>query len=141
MRRNPMQDLIQNYVDVLNKLRDDFRNELAAQAQELSKAIGNYSRSSEAALSLFMEQVSARGVELDAAAAARLDQFRGLPVNSSLPDVSDEPLPQAPTNADQAKIAATAERAIAESLHVESDGDGKPKFGRPMVLVKSDPAA
>jgi hypothetical protein len=74
-------------------------------------------------------------------AAARLNQFRGLPVNSSLPDVSDEPLPQAPTNADQAKIAATAERAIAESLHVESDVDGKPKFGRPMVLVKSDPAA
>jgi hypothetical protein len=136
-----MQDLIQNYVDVLNKLRDDFRNELAAQAQELSKAIGNYSRRSEAALSLFMEQVSARGVELDAAAAARLDQFRGLPVNSSLPDVSDEPLPQAPTNADQVKIAAAVERAVAESLHVEGDGDGKSKFGRPMVLVKSDPAA
>ena len=136
-----MQDLIQNYVDVLNKLRDDFRNELTAQAQELSKAIGNYSRRSEAALSLFMEQVSARGVELDAAAAARLDQFRGLPVNSSLLDVSDEPLPQAPTNADQVKIAAAAEQAVAESLHVESDGDSKPKLGRPMVLVKSDPAA
>ena len=28
-----------------------------------------------------------------------------------------------------------------ESLHVEGDGDGKSKFGRPMVLVKSDPAA
>jgi hypothetical protein len=136
-----MQDLFQNYVDVLNKLRDDFHKELTAQAQELSKAIGNYSRRSEEALSLFMEQVSARGVELEAAAAARLDQFRGLPVNSSLPDVSDEPLPQAPTNADQAKVAAAAERAVAESLHAESDGDRKPQFGRPMMLVKSDPAA
>lgn len=136
-----MQDLFQNYVDVLNKLRDDFHSELTAQAQELAKAIGNYSRRSEAALSLFMEQVSARGVELEAAAAARLDQFRGLPAKSRLPDVSDGPLSQAPTNADQVKIAAAAERAVAESLHVESDGDGKPKFGRPMVLVKSDPAA
>ncbi len=136
-----MQDLFQNYVDVLNKLRDDFHNELTAQAQELTKAMGNYSRRSEAALSLFMEQVSARGVELEAAAAARLDQFRGLPVNSSPPDVSDEPLPEAPTNADQVKIAAAAERAVAEGLQVESDGDRKPKFGRPMVLVKSDPAA
>jgi hypothetical protein len=136
-----MQDLFQNYVDVLNKLRDDFHNELTAQAQELAKAMGNYSRRSEAALSLFMEQVSARGVELEAAAAARLDQFRGLPVNSSPPDVSDQPLPEALTNADLVKIAAVAERAVAESLQVESDGDRKPKFGRPMVLVKSDPAA
>jgi hypothetical protein len=136
-----MQDLFQNYVDVLNKLRDDFYNELTAQAQELATAMGNYSRRSEAALSLFMEQVSARGVELEAAAAARLDQFRGLPVNSSPPDVSDEPLPEAATNADQVKIAAAAERAVAEGLQVESDGDRKPKFGRPMVLVKSDPAA
>jgi hypothetical protein len=136
-----MQDLFQNYVDVLNKLRDDFHNELTAQAQELAKAMGNYSRRSEAALSLFMEQVSARGVELEAAAAARLDQFRGLPVNSSPPDVSDQPLPEALTNADLVKIAAVVERAVAESLQVESDGDRKPKFGRPMVLVKSDPAA
>ena len=74
-----MQDLFQNYVSELNKLRDEFHNELTATAQELSKAMGLYARRSEAALASFMEKVSARGVELEAAAAARLDQFRGLP--------------------------------------------------------------
>jgi hypothetical protein len=141
MGKNSMQDLFQNYVDDVIKLRDVFHDELTAQAQELSKAMDVYARGSEAALSLFMEKVSACGAELEAAAAARLDQFRGLPVNSSPPDVSDEPLPEAPTNADQVEIAAAAERAVAEGLQVESDGDRKPKFGRPMVLVKSDPAA
>ena len=34
-----MQDLFQNYVDSVNKLRDAFHDELAAQAQELSKAL------------------------------------------------------------------------------------------------------
>ena len=74
-----MQDLFQNYVDVLNKLRDDFHNELTAQAQELAKAMGNYSRRSEAALSLFMEQVSARGVELEAAAGRDSISFAVFP--------------------------------------------------------------
>ena len=76
---NPMQDLFENYVDDLNKLRDAFHDELTATAEELSKAMGNYSQRSEAALASFMEKVSARGVELEAAAAARLNQFRGLP--------------------------------------------------------------
>jgi hypothetical protein len=88
-----------------------------------------------------MGKVSARGVELEAAAAARLDQFRGLPAKGGLPDVNDGPLLHDPTNADQAKIAAVAERAVADGLHIESDADRKPKLGRPMVLVKSDPAA
>ena len=35
---NPMQDLIQNYVSDLKKLRDAFHNELTATAEELSKA-------------------------------------------------------------------------------------------------------
>ena len=39
----------------------------------------DYSRRSEAALTSFMDKVASRGVELEAAAAARLDQFRGLP--------------------------------------------------------------
>jgi hypothetical protein len=136
-----MQDLFQNYVDDLNKFRDAFHDELTATAQELSKAMGNYSRLSEAALASFMGKVSARGVELEAAAAARLDQFRGLPAKGGLPDVNDGPLLHDPTNADQAKIAAVAERAVADGLHIESDADRKPKLGRPMVLVKSDPAA
>jgi hypothetical protein len=119
-----MQDLFQNYVDDLNKFRDAFHDELTATAQELSKAMGNYSRLSEAALASFMGKVSARGVELEAAAAARLDQFRGIPAYGGLPDVDDGPLAQTPTptNADRVRIVAAAERAVADGLQVESDG-------------------
>ena len=136
-----MQDLFQNYVDDLNKLRDAFHDELTAQAQELSKAMGIYAHRSEAALASFMEKVSARGVEVEAAAAARLDQFRGLPVNAVCRMSVTDRSRIRPTNADQVKIETAAERAVAEGLHVESDGDRKPKSGRPMTLVKSDPAA
>ena len=87
-----MQDLFQNYVDNVNKLRDAFHVELAAQAQELSKAMDIYAQRSEAALASFMEKVSASGVEVEAAAAVGLDQFRGLPANGGLPDVNDGPL-------------------------------------------------
>jgi hypothetical protein len=138
---NPMQDLYQNYVSDLNQLRAAFHDELAATAGELSKAMDIYAERSEAALASFMEKVSARGVVLEAAAAARLDQFRGLPANGGLPDVDDGPLAHAPTNADQVRIAAAAERAVADGLHVENDGDRKPRSGRPMTLVKSEPAA
>ena len=88
---NPMQDLFENYVTDLNKLRDSFHNELTATAEELSKAMGNYAHRGEAALASFMEKVSARGMELETAAAARLNQFRGLPANGGLPDVDDGP--------------------------------------------------
>ena len=117
-----MQDLFQNYVNDLNKLKDAFHNELTATADELSKAMGNYAHRSEAALSSFMEKVSARGVELEASAAARLDQFRGLPANGGLPNVDDGPLADTPTNADRVRIVAAAERAVADGLQVESDG-------------------
>ena len=136
-----MQDLFQNYVDDLNKLRDAFHDELTAQARELSKAMDIYARRSDEALASFMEKVSARGVEVEAAAAARLDQFRGLPANSGLPNVNDGPLAQTPTNADQMIVEVVAERAVADGLHVESDGDRKPKSGRSIALVRSDPAA
>ena len=130
-----MQDLFQNYVDDLNKLRDAFHEQLAAQARELSNAMGNYSERSEAALASFMAKVPARGEEVEAAAEARLNQFRGLP------NVNDGPLAHISPSADQVKIETAAERAVAESLHVESDGDRKPKSGRLMTLFKSDPAA
>jgi hypothetical protein len=136
-----MQDLFQNYVDDLNKLRDAFHDELAVQARELSKAMGNYSQRCEAALASFMEKVSARGVEVETAAAARFNAFRGLPVNVSSPDVSDGPLAQTPTNADQKIIETVAERAVADSLHIESDADRRPNSGRSITLVRSDPAA
>jgi hypothetical protein len=138
---NPMQDLFQNYVSDLNKLRDAFHDELTGTAEELAKAMGNYAHRSEAALASFMEKVSARGMELEAAAAARLNQFRGLPANGGLPDVDDGPPADTPTNADRARIVAAAERAVADGLHVESDGDRKPQSGPALTLVKSEPAA
>jgi hypothetical protein len=134
-----MQDLFQNYVSDLINLRDSFHEELQATAAELSKAIGNYSHRSEAALTSFMEKVSARGEALEVAAAARFDQFRGLPAKGGLPNVSDGPL--APANADQVRVAAAAEQAVADGLSVESDADRNLKSVRPMLLVKSDPAA
>jgi hypothetical protein len=136
-----MQDLFENYVSDLNKLRDAFHNELTATAEELTKAMGNYAHRSEAALASFMEKVSARGVDLEASAAARLNQFRGLPANGGLPDVDDGPLADTPTGADRVRIVAAAERAVADGLNVESDGDRKPLSVRPMTLVKSEPAA
>jgi hypothetical protein len=136
-----MQDLFQNYASDLNKLRNAFHDELTATAEELSKAIGIYARRSEAALAAFMEKVSARGVELDAAAAARFNQFHGLPANGGLPDVDDGPPAHTATDTDEVRIAAVAERAVADGLHVESDGDRKPQPARTITLVKSEPAA
>ena len=136
-----MQDLFENYVSELNKLREAFHDELAATSEELSQAMDMYARRGEAALASFMEKVSARGVELEAAAAARLNEFRGLPANGGLPDVDDGPLVDTPTNGDRARVAAAVERATADVLHVESEGDRKPQLGRTMTLVKSEPAA
>jgi hypothetical protein len=136
-----MQDLIEDYVSNLDKLRDVFHDELTAAAEELSKAMALYARRSEAALASFMEKVSARGVEFEASAAVRLNQFRGLPANGGLPDVDDGPLAHTQTNADSVRIAAVAERAVADGLHVESDEDRKPQRGRSITLVRSEPAA
>jgi hypothetical protein len=141
MRDIPMQDLFQNYVDDLNKFRDSFHDELTATAEELSKAMGNYARRSEAALTSFMEKVSARGAELEASAAKRLDQFRGVPADGGLQNIDDGPPTHIPTNADQSRIAAAAEGAIADGLQIEREGDRKPWPGRQMTLVKSEPAA
>jgi hypothetical protein len=127
-----MQDLIQNYVTDLNKLRDVFHGELTATAEGLSKAMALYASRSDAALASFMEKASARGLELEASAAARLNQFCGLPAKGGLPHVDDGPLMHTPTNADVERIAAAAERAVADGLHVESDGDRKPQPGRPI---------
>jgi hypothetical protein len=109
-----MQDLFQTYVDDVSKLRDAFHRELTVQAQELSKAMDSYAERGDGAVSLFLEKVAARSAELRTAAAARLDQFHGLPANHSLPNVSDGPL--APTNGDEERVAATAERAFAEGF-------------------------
>jgi len=140
-RKNPMQDLIEDYVSNLNKLRDVFHNELTATAEELSKAMALYALRSEAALASFMEKVSARGVEFEASAAARFNQFRGLPINGGLTDVAEGPLAHTQTNADLVRVAAVAERAVADGLHVENDEDRKPQPGRLITLVKSEPAA
>jgi hypothetical protein len=141
MEENPLQDLFENYVSDLYKLRDAFHGDLTSTAMELSQAMDDYSRRSEAALTSFMEKVATRGAELEAAAAARLDQFRGLPATGGLPNVNDGPLAHAPPNADQVKIATAAERAVADALRVENDEAHKPRSGRAIALVRSEPAA
>ena len=124
----------------LYKLRDAFHGDLTSTAKELSQAMDDYSQRSEAALTSFMEKVAIRGVELEAAAAARLDQFRGLPATRGLPNVNDGPLAHTPP-ADQVKIAAAAERAVADGLRVENDEAHQPRSGRAIALVRSEPAA
>lgn len=136
-----MQDLFQNYVSDLNKLRDAFHSELTATAEELTKAMGLYAGRSEAALASFMEKAATRGAELEAAAAVRLNQFRGLPANAGLSDLDNGPLPRTPTNADNVRIATAAERAVADGLQADNDGDRKPLPARSITLVKSEPAA
>ena len=127
-----MQDLMQAYAIDLNKLRDAFHSELAATSEELSKAMALYASRSDAALASFMEKASARGKELEAAAAARLFQFCGLPANGSPPDVDDVPL-RTLTHSHAARIAASAELAVVDGLHVERDRDRKPQLSRAMT--------
>jgi hypothetical protein len=88
-----------------------------------------------------MEKASARESELESSAAARLNQFCGLPANGGLTDVENRLLAQTLTHSDAGRIAASAERAVADSLHVESARDPKPQPARSMSLVKSEPAA
>jgi hypothetical protein len=134
-----MQDLFQNYVSDLNKLREAFHSELEATAQELSKAMALYADRSEAALASFMEKAATRGVELEAAAAVRFNQFRGLPANAGLADIDNGPVARTPTNVDKMRIASAAEQAVADGLQVESEGDRKPPPARSIALVKSGP--
>src|SRR4029077_7751721 len=106
-----MQDLIQNYVNDLHKLREVFHKELEATAEELSKAMALYAKRCDAALASFMEKASARDRELEASAATRLNQFCGLPTTGGLTDVDNRPLTQTLSHSDAGRIAASAERA------------------------------
>ena len=135
-----MQDLVQAYVDDLNKLRDAFHEELAATAGDLSKAMDIYVNRGEAALASLMEKASARGEEFEAAVAKRFDQFRGLLANSDLPDGDNRPVVDTPQNVGRSRTEAATERAVADGLQVENDGDRKWSRGQ-MTLVKSGPAA
>jgi hypothetical protein len=137
----PLQDLFESYVSDVYKLREAFHRDLTSTAKELSQAMDDYSLRSEAALTSFMEKVAARRVELEAAAAARLDRFRGLPATRDLPNVSDGPLAHTLLNADQVKIAAAAELAVAAGLRVENDEAYKSQSRPAITLVRSEPAA
>jgi len=140
-----MYDLFQNYVSDLNKLRDAFHNELTATAEELSKAMAFYASRSDAALASFMEKATARGAELEAAAAVRLNQFRGLPANADLSDADNGRVARTPTNPDKLRISTAAEHAVADVLQFESEGYRKlPPAGSILVKsgqVQSEPAA
>jgi hypothetical protein len=139
MEENSLQDLFESYVSDLYKLREAFHGDLASTARELSQAMNDYSRRGEAALTSFMEKVANRGVEFEAAVAARLDQFRGIPVGSGLPNVNDGPVAHAPPA--EGEIAAAGERAVADGLRVQSDEAPKPRSGHTIALVRSEPAA
>ena len=132
-----MYDLFQNYVSDLGKLRDAFHNELTATAEELSKAMAFYASRSDAALASFMEKATARGEELEAAAAVRLNQFSGLPANADLSDADNGRVARTPTNPDKLRISTAAERAVADVLQFESEGDRKPPPARSITLLKS----
>ena len=84
-----------------------------------------------------MEKATARGEELEAAAAARLNQFRGLPANADLSDADNGRVARTPTNPDKLRISTAAERAVAGVLQFESEGDRKPPPARSIALVKS----
>ena len=135
-----MQDLIQNYVSDLHKFREVFHKELEATAEELSKAMALYAKRCDAALESFMEKLR------HARASLNRQRRQGL-VSSAVcrqtavgrTSITDRLL-RTPSHSD-AGIAASAERAVADSLHVESDRDRKPQPARSMTLVKSGPAA
>ena len=133
-----MYDLFQNYVSDLNKLREAFHSELAATAEDLSKAMALYADRGEAALASFMEQAATRGAELEAAAAVRLNQFRGLPANADLSDADNGRVARTPTNPDKLRISTAAEHAVADVLQFESEGYRKLPPARSIALVKSE---
>ena len=132
-----MYDLFQNYVGDLNRLREAFHSELEATAKDLSQAMARYTSRNDAALESFMEQAAIRGAELEAAAAVRLNQFRGYPVDAALSDLDTEPVAHSPTNADRSRISTTAQQAVADGLQVESEGYRKMPPARSIALVKS----
>jgi pyridoxine 5'-phosphate synthase PdxJ len=134
-----MQDLFQNYMDDVSKFRESFHNELAATADELTKAMGLYAARSEAALASFMEKVSKRGVELETAAAMRFNLFRGLAANAGLSEGDGGQIASSPAQSDKARIATAAEQAVAAGLQIESGDDRKPSQARSIALVKTDP--
>jgi len=134
-----MYDLFENYVSDLNKLREAFHSELAATAEELSKAMVLYADRGEAALASFMEQAATRGAELEAAAAVRLNQFRGRPVNADLSDVDNEVVgAPTPTDADNVRISTAAQQAVADGLQVDSERHRRLPPARSIALVKSE---
>jgi hypothetical protein len=141
MRKIPMQDLMQSYVSDLKNLRDLFHKELTATAEELSKALALYAHRSDAALASFMEKASARSLELEVSATARLNQFCGLPAIGGPPDVDERPPTLTLTHSDASKIAAPAERTVADGSHVGSDSDRKPQPGRSSSQVEPGQAA
>jgi hypothetical protein len=132
---NPMQDLIQDYASDLKKLHEVFHKELTATADELSKAMGVYAHRGEAALASFMEKASARGLELEVSATARLNEFCG---NGSLPGVDDIPLTLTPTNAEVLRMAAAADQAVADGLHVDSESNHKPRQTARLPRINRD---
>jgi hypothetical protein len=90
---NPLQDLFESYVSNLYKLRESFHVDLTSTRGAVA-GDGRLLPAQRGALTSFMDKVASRGV---AAAAARLDQFRGLSAIRGLPNVNDGPLALTPS--------------------------------------------
>ena len=101
----------------------------------------DYSRRSEAALTFHGQgRVSWRGTRSRSGGEARSVSWPSCNPRG-LPNVNDGPLALTPSNVDQVKIAAAAERAVADELRVENDEAYRPRSGRAIALVRSEPAA
>ncbi len=122
-----MQDLVQDDVSDLNRLREELHNELAATAAELSKALEHCAQRNDGALASFMEKAAARGIELEVSAA-----------DDSPPEVSEGPQPSSnkgsdAKGSDAARIATAAQWVIGYGLEVESNDDREPHSAPPSM--------
>ena len=126
-----MEDLTRDYASDLKKLREAFHKELTATADKLSKPMGVYAHRGEAALATFMEKASARRLELEVSATARLNKFVG---NGSLPGVDNIPLTLTPTNADEPRMQPLQSRRSRTS-EGRKRGNHKPRPAAPLPRI------
>ncbi len=100
--------------------------------------MGVYAHRSDAALASFMEKASARGLELEVSATARLSQFCGLPANGSLTEADDKPPVHTPANASVFRISAVAEHVVPDGKDLDRDSNHRPQSAARLPRVHRD---
>ncbi len=100
--------------------------------------MGVYAHRSDAALASFMEKASARGLELEVSATARLSQFCGLPANGSLTEAGDKPPVHTPANASVFRISAVAEHVVPDGKDLDRDSNHRPQSAARLPRVHRD---